>query len=317
VNPGPAPPAPGPVPLEAMGLCRRFRNGRGAGPVDLAVTAGEVVALLGPNGSGKSTLLRCLATLTRPTAGKVRWWGEARPARVRARLGVAFELSAHVEEASGIQNLAFFAARQGRRRDHPRAELEAILAGQDLLAVADDPVATYSFGMRRRLLLAETLCPDPDLLLLDEPTVGLDVTAAQRLTLALRASAARGTAVVLASNDTAFVERTCDRVGFLDQGRLVRDAAVATLLRELGPLRELRLRCSGEPPMDRLRRLPGVATCARTRDGVVLTARRRDGLVADVVRALGDADRVLQDLQIRDPDLADCFLELVGRPLEA
>ncbi len=322
----PAAETDGPPAVEAAGLSRRFRNGRGAGPVDLAVRPSEVVALVGPNGSGKSTLLRCLATLTRPTAGTVRWWGDPRVARARPRLGVAFEVTAHVEEASGIQNLAFFAARQGRRRERPgpgpapavdRGRLEAILDDEDLLGVADDPVATYSFGMRRRLLLAEALCHEPDLLLLDEPTVGLDVGATQRLSATLRHAAEAGAAVCLASNDTAFVERTADRVGFLDGGRLVRDAAVATLLAELGPLREMRLRCAGPPPLERLRRLPGVVTIARTSDGVVLTAHRRDGLVADVVHALGDADRVLQDLQIRDPDLADCFLALVGRPLEA
>ncbi len=307
----PAPPA-----LEARGLVRRFPGGRGAGPVDLRVDPGEVVALVGPNGAGKSTLLRCLATLTRPTAGAVRWWGDARPSRARGRLGVAFEVTSHVEEASGLQNLAFFAARQ-RARHQGRTDLEAILAANDLLAVATDPVATYSFGMRRRLLLAEALCHEPDGLLLDEPTVGLDVTASHRLGRALRAAAARGAAVLIASNDTGFVQRSCDRVGFLDGGRLIRDAAVATLLDELGPLRELRLRCVGAPPLAQLRAIEGVATCAATADGVVLTARRRDGLVADVVRALGDADRVLQDLTIRDPDLADCFLALVGRPLDA
>jgi len=315
---GPArlPAAAAPPALEARGLCRRFRNGRGAGPVDLMVHPGEVVALLGPNGSGKSTLLRCLATLTRPSAGSVAWWGDRDRTRARARLGVGFDVSAHVEEASGLQNLAFFAAHQGTGSGVDRSRLEAVLAGHDLLAVADDPVATYSFGMRRRLLLAEALCHDPDLILLDEPTVGLDVTAAHRLAAGLRQRAGAGAAVCLASNDTGFVERTADRVGFLDQGQMVRDAPVATLLAELGTLRELRLRCVGAAPIDRLRRLAGVATVAATPDGVVLTAHPRDGLVADVVQALGDADRVLQDLQIRDPDLSDCFLALVGRPLE-
>ena len=287
------------------------------GPVALTVAAGEVVALCGPNGSGKSTLLRCLATRTRPSGGSVRWWGEARPQRIRHRLGVAFEVSAHVDEASARQNLGFFAATRAAA-GHPVAAgaLDAALRRSELAAVADEPVGSYSFGMRRRLLLAEALLGDPDLLLLDEPTVGLDVGATERLVEHLRQGAGRGAAVCLASNDTAFVGRVADRVCFLLQGRALRTAPVGDLLAEVQDHRELRLRCRGLPPLAALRAVPGVDQAALTADGVVLTALRRDGLVADVLRALRDVDRELLDLQIRDPDLSDVFLRLTGRPLD-
>ncbi len=296
---------------------RRYGNGRGVGPVALTVGAGEVVAVCGPNGSGKSTLLRCLATRTRPGEGSLRWWGESRPQRVRHRLGIAFELSAHVDEASARQNLGFFAATRAAA-GHPvtAAALDTALARSELTAVADEPVGSYSFGMRRRLLLAEALLGEPDLLLLDEPTVGLDVGAAERLVEQLRRRVGRGAAVCLASNDTTFVERVADRVCFLLQGQVLRTAPLRDLLAEVQGHRELRLRCRGLPPLPALRAVPGVDQAALTTDGVVLTALRRDGLVADVLRALRDVDRELLDLQIRDPDLADVFLRLAGRPLD-
>ncbi len=296
--------------LEAEGVLRRYRNGRGVGPVSLGLRAGEVLALLGPNGSGKTTLLRCLATRSRPRGGEVRWFGDPDPARARPRLAVVFDATAHVEEVSGEENLRFFA----RARKVPEEPQLLVAAG--LAEVGGEEVANYSYGMRRRLLIAEALVGDPALLVLDEPTLGLDVEGRNWLELVLRERQRRGWTTLLGTNDTSFVEEVATRVGFLVDGRLVADSPLADLLASLGGLREVTLRFRGEVDLGPLRDVAGVRQVVASPEGALVLAARRDGLVADLLGAVGELDRRLVDLSIREPGLAECFLQLTGRPLD-
>ena len=296
--------------LEAEGVLHRYRNGRGVGPVSLGLRAGEVLALLGPNGSGKTTLLRCLATRSRPQGGEVRWFGDPDPARARPRLAVVFDATAHVEEVSGEENLRFFA--QARRVP----EEPQLLVAAGLAEVGGEEVANYSYGMRRRLLIAEALVGDPALLVLDEPTLGLDVEGRHWLELVLRERQRRGWTTLLGTNDTSFVEEVATRVGFLVDGRLVADSPLADLLASLGGLREVSLRFRGEVDLGPLRDVAGVRQVVASPGGALVLAARRDGLVADLLGAVGELDRRLVDLSIREPGLAECFLQLTGRPLD-
>ena len=296
--------------LEADGVARRFRNGRGVGPLDLSVRAGEVVALLGPNGSGKTTLLRCLSTRSRPRGGRLRWFGSPDPARARGRLAMVFDSTAHVDEVSGEENLRFFARARGV---WPGPEA---LASAGLAPVGGEEVSNYSYGMRRRLLIAEALLGDPELLVLDEPTLGLDVAGRRWLAAALLERRQHHRATLVGTNDTSFVEEVATRVGFLVEGRLVADAPLPELLESVGGLREVSLRCREGVDPERLRAVAGVRQVVDTEDGFVVLASRRDGLVADLLAAVGELDLRLVDLAVREPGLADCFLQLTGRPLD-
>ena len=296
--------------LEAEGVLRRYRNGRGVGPVSLRLGAGEVLALLGPNGSGKTTLLRCLSTRSRPRSGEVRWFGDPDPARARPRLAVVFDATAHVDEVSGQENLRFFAWAR-RVPEDPQ-----LLVDSGLAEVGGEAVANYSYGMRRRLLIAEALVGDPALLVLDEPTLGLDVEGRGWLELVLGERRRRGLSTLVGTNDTSFVEVVATRVGFLVDGRLVADSPVAELLASVGGLREVSMRFRGEVDLERLGEVAGVRQVVASPDGALVLAARRDGLVADLLGAVGELDRRLVDLTIREPGLADCFLQLTGRPLD-
>ncbi|MGC8473699.1 MAG: ABC transporter ATP-binding protein [Candidatus Dormibacteria bacterium] len=296
--------------LEAEGVLRRYRNGRGVGPVSLRLGSGEVLALLGPNGSGKTTLLRCLATRSRPRGGEVRWFGNPDPARARPRLAVVFDATAHVDEVSGEENLRFFASSR-RAPVAPGLLLEAGLA-----EVGAEQVANYSYGMRRRLLIAEALVGEPALLVLDEPTLGLDVEGRRWLETVLHERRRRGLSTLLGTNDTSFVEEVATRVGFLVDGRLVADSPLAELLASVGGLREVSLRFRGSVDLEGLRAVDGVHQVVASPDGALVLAARREGLVADLLGAVGELDRLLVDLSIREPGLAECFLQLTGRPLD-
>ncbi|MGA9775978.1 MAG: ABC transporter ATP-binding protein, partial [Candidatus Dormiibacterota bacterium] len=204
---------PTPV-LLAEAVSRRYRNGRGVGPVSLRVEGGEVLALVGPNGSGKTTLVRCLGTRSPRQSGELLWFGKPDPRSARGRLGVVFDATAHVDELSGEENLQFFARVRGGARTQP------LLRDAELTEVAGEPISSYSYGMRRRLLLAEALLGDPELLILDEPTLGLDVVGRRWLADTLAERRRRGLVAVVSTNDTEFVEAVATRVGFLIEGRL-------------------------------------------------------------------------------------------------
>ncbi|MGH9070426.1 MAG: ABC transporter ATP-binding protein [Acidimicrobiales bacterium] len=297
--------------LLAEGLARRYRNGRGVGPVSLSIRPGEVQALVGPNGSGKTTLLRCLATRTRPTSGRVLWFGAADREASRSKLAVVFDSTAHADELSARQNLAFFAT----ARRVPAPLWERAIADAGVAEVGDDPLSRLSYGMRRRVLLAEALVGDPPLLLLDEPTLGLDVSALRWLEEELLARARAGLATCISTNDTDFVERVATRVCFLVDGEPVRDAPLQDLLLELGGSREIQLSFRGGSPAEAISKVPGVERTASTEGGLLILARQREGLIPEILAALGNLDTRLVDLKVRDPGLADCFLRLTGRPL--
>lgn len=297
--------------LAAERLSRRYSNGRGVGPVSLAVNPGEVQALVGPNGSGKTTLLRCLATRSRPDSGQLAWFGDQDRQAARRRLAAVFDATAHADELSARSNLAFFATARGIST----SLWEPALADASVTQVADDPVSLLSYGMRRRVLLAEALVGDPPLLLLDEPTLGLDVSGCRWLAGAVRSRAVQGLATCISTNDTEFVEQVATRVCFLAEGKVVRDAPLDDLLAELGGTREIRLSYRGPSPASRVRATTGVEQVVEADGHLLILARQRDGLISELLAALGDLDTHLVDLTVRDPGLADCFLRLTGRAL--
>ena len=209
--------------LRADGVARRHPSGHGAAPVSLCVAPGDVLGLVGPNGSGKTTLLRVLATLDPPTSGSVRWFGTAdrRSVAVRRRLGAALDTPVHVDALTGAQNAELFAGLYGVPRGRRRERLGELFAWAGLSEARDRPVGEYSLGMRRRLSLVEALCHDPDLLVLDEPTLALDEHGELDLERRLTEVTERGAAVVLATNDRRFAETVCTGTVALAEGEAV------------------------------------------------------------------------------------------------
>ncbi|MFN2465797.1 MAG: ABC transporter ATP-binding protein, partial [Candidatus Dormibacteria bacterium] len=208
-------------PLWARALSRVHASRRGCFDVDVDLAPGEVLGLMGVNGSGKSTLLSVLSTADPPSSGDLRWFGQGPGPAVRRRLGVAGDSAVHFEELSGEQNLYFFARQYGVPGSEARERMDGLLHWCGLHESRDLRVREYSLGMRRRLAIAEALIHEPDLLLMDEPTLGLDHLGAADLARRLRGEAERGAALVLATNDATLAERVCDRVMFLHHGRVV------------------------------------------------------------------------------------------------
>lgn len=311
--------ATGDLAIEASSVVKSFGAVQALRGVDLSVRAGMLAALLGPNGAGKTTLVRIVATLLRPDAGSVRVLGRdvaAQPYAVRARIGLTGQYAGLDEALRGRDNLILIGrlAGLGRREAGRRATELAERFG--LAAAAGRPVRTYSGGMRRRLDLAASLMSRPALLVLDEPTTGLDPGSRAELWAALRELRDAGTTMLLTTQYLEEADRFADAVHVLDHGRII-----AT-----GTAPELKAR-AGTQVVDVLLAAQGAAAAkaalaARLAPADVrtdeasrrLTIVARDGLgtlltAAQLLRAGGIE---VTDIALRQPSLDETFLALTA-----
>ncbi len=303
-----APAAGGPTAppvIETQGLTKRY--GDTVVAVDdlaLRVRRGEVYGFLGPNGAGKTTTLRMLLGLVRPTAGRVTLLGEA-PGSPEglAQVGAMVETPAFYPYLSGRDNLRVLARHAGVGD----SRAEAVLDEVGLLERAGHRVRTYSLGMVQRLGVAAALLKDPELLILDEPTNGLDPAGMAEMRAFIRAQGRAGRTVVLSSHLMGEVEQVCDRVGVIRGGRLVAEGTVAELRGRAG----LRLRAE---PLDDAARIvaaqPGVDTVAAA--GGALDVGVDPARAAAINRALVEAGIAVCELHPHTASLEDVFLELTA-----
>ncbi|MQA30304.1 MAG: heme ABC exporter ATP-binding protein CcmA [Luteitalea sp.] len=217
--------------VELADVSRHFGRRRAVSHVSLTLHAGDIVGLLGPNGAGKSTLIGMMATLVTPSSGTITYGGTPGVrdgASIRARIGVlAHELHLY-PELSARQNLDFFARLHGMR---PATVVNDALAGAGLTDRSDDAVSSFSRGMRQRLALERTLIHAPRLVLLDEPFTGLDDRAVRIVSDRLRALAAAGGIVLVATHDLDVADGLISRMAIVRSGRLLSDAAASSGLR--------------------------------------------------------------------------------------
>ena len=293
--------------------------------IDLVVERGEIFGLLGPNGAGKTTTMKMLATLLIPTSGTIRVLGIdplARPRDVRARLGAMLSGERSLYwKLTGRENLEYFAALYHVPPRETAPRIERALAAVNLAARADDYVERYSTGMRQRLALARALLPDPPLVLLDEPTVGLDPQASRDLRDRVRELRAQGRTVLLTTHYMEEADQLCDRVAIIDHGRIVALDTPAALKRTIRAEEVVRLEI-GLPGDDGLvlERLARAATLARheRRNGTLAvtahcaSAREFVPVAFDAARASG---ATIRHVEIVPVTLEDVFLALTGREL--
>jgi ABC-2 type transport system ATP-binding protein len=307
-----------PLAIEVTGLRKTYRGSKGAEPkealkgIDLAVPRGAIFGLLGPNGAGKSTLINILAGLVLKTAGQVRIWGfdiDLNPRRARRAIGVVpqeLNLDAFFtpREVLDIQAGLYGVPRRERRVD-------AILAAVGLAGQADAYARTLSGGMRRRLLVAKALIHEPPVVVLDEPTAGVDVELRRSLWSYLRGLNRQGVTVVLTTHYLEEAEALCDRIAIIDRGRVVACDATESLL---GRLDEKQLTLTLARPLAAVP-APLVALGATLADARHLAlryrpSRARVGELLDAVRAAG---LTITDLATAEADLEELFLRLTGQ----
>jgi ABC-2 type transport system ATP-binding protein len=306
--------------IEAHGLEKRYGKVRALDGLDLVAESGQVVAVLGPNGAGKTTFVRAVATLLRPDAGTLLVAGHdvrRDPDAVRRIIGLAGQFAAVEPAMTGRENLEMVARLFGHGRREAARRAAAVLEQLGLVEAADRLARTYSGGMRRRLDLGASLVGEPRLLLLDEPTAGLDPRSRIELWDAVRALVDAGTDVLLTTQYLDEADRLASRVVIIDHGRAVATGTPAELKRRVGGnVVELHVHDGRDltTVAGLLGRLDGEAVQVDepTRRVSVRVDAGSDGLMT-ALRSIEHAGVPIDDIALRQPNLDEVFLALTGR----
>lgn len=299
-------------------LSRRFRGRKGQevtalDAVSLRVEEGEVVGLLGPNGAGKTTLSRILTTLLLPTSGSARVEGldvvrEATAVRERIGLVLGGERGLY-GRLTARQNLRYWGAMQGLTGSHCRTRADELLERLGLAARADDRVETYSRGMVQRVHLARALLRNPRVLIMDEPTSGMDPHAAQGFRGLVEELRDGGSTVLLATHDMQEAQLLCSRVTLIDHGRILREGAPKDLLTGLDAPRTVTAGGVSAAVAGAAAGIPGVAVEGPTPEGLVTLRVTGDDAVSEVLRILTAAG--VHELSVAAPTLAEVYRSII------
>lgn len=280
--------------IQASDLHFSYGDTHAVNGVSLEVAPGEIVGFLGPNGAGKSTTIKILTGQLTPDTGEVTLLGmDMTSAReeIQARMGVCFEEKNHYNKMSGRENLEFF----GRLFGVEDLDTDELLEKVDLADRGDDRVATYSKGMRQRLMIARTISNQPDVLFFDEPTDGLDPVSAQAIRRVIKEEADRGAAVLLTTHDMMEADTMSDLVSFINEGKVLVTDAPENLKLAYGQ-RNVRVRSRNGGEVEEV-------VIPMDEDGA---GERLRGLVTDNVMTIHTEEATLEDI----------FIQMAGRGLE-
>ncbi|QLK25762.1 ATP-binding cassette domain-containing protein [Natrinema zhouii] len=306
--------------INVDGITKEFDGVTAVDDLSFAVERGELFGLLGPNGAGKSTLINMLVTLLPPSAGTATVNGhDIRSERgaVRSSLGIVFQEPALDEELTGAENLAFHSRLYGQDRTERAERIDEVLTLVGLSAERDDPVGTYSGGMKRRLEIGRGLLHEPAVLFLDEPTVGLDArTRRDTWEYIQRLNEEAGVSIVLTTHYIEEADHLCDRVAIVDDGDIVAMDSPTALKATLGGDVVVLEFASADDPTALFDRLEGQSWSREftaVDDGVRVTVDDGDSRIADLVRLADDAGVRISSVDLREPTLENVFLELTDR----
>ena len=310
--------------IEAEGLVKWFGRVKALAGLDLLARSGQITAVLGPNGAGKTTFVRAVATLIRPNAGRLSVAGidvARHPEQVRRVIGLAGQYAAVEPTMTGRENLRMVARLFGLSRRQAAAGTDQVLSRLGLDDVADRLVKTYSGGLRRRLDLGASLVGVPRLLLLDEPTTGLDPRSRGQLWDAIRDLVAEGTDVLLTTQYLDEADQLAGQIAIIDHGRVIAQGTPAELKAVTGrEVIEVRARNAADLP-DLARALahvgPDRARLDAATNRLTLAVSAGPLAITTAVRALGELGIEVDDIGLRRPTLDEVFLAVTGAPAES
>jgi len=303
--------------IEMIDLCKSFGSFRAVDHLSLTVQRGEIFGLLGPNGSGKTTTINMVSGLSVPTSGEVRVLGYdvRRQARqVRQILGAVPQETALYEELSAWTNMDFHADLFGIPGKEKKQRITNLLELVQLLDRKDSRVGTFSGGMKRRLALARALLHDPELIYLDEPTLGVDVQARRAIWDYVLALRDQGKTVLITTNYLEEAQMLCDRLAIIDHGKLIVVDTPENLKRTYGgSVVELE---TTQPitVVEELRALAGVKDVVQEGNRLKITTEGIDHVVPKIVNIVSQ-ENDLKDIAVREPNLDEIFLQLTGTAL--
>ncbi len=303
--------------IEMMDLCKSFGSFQAVDHLTLTVEQGEIFGLLGPNGSGKTTTINMISGLSTPTSGDVRVMGydvrhQAR--QVRQNLGAVPQETALYEELTAWVNMDFHADLFGIPRQEKKERISRLLELVQLLDRKDSPVGTFSGGMKRRLALARALLHNPQIIYLDEPTLGVDVQARRAIWDYVLALRDQGKTVLITTNYLEEAQALCGRLAIIDHGKLIAVDSPEHLKQSFGGAVVELETVRPSSVLGELRRLPGVEEVEQAGNRFKITTQGVDHIVPRIVNLVSQ-DNALRDIAVREPNLDEIFLRLTGKAL--
>ncbi len=306
--------------IQVEGLVKTFGELTAVSHLSFDVQPGEIFGLLGPNGAGKTTTISCISGLITPTAGSVRVMGhdvvhDGRDAR--ASLGVVPQEVALYEELSARENLEYWGGAQGLRGKDLRARSAEVLALTGLQDRAREPVKRFSGGMKRRLNFACGILHKPRVLLLDEPTVGVDPQSRRHLLDLVRQQARDGASVLYTSHYLQEAEELCGRLAIIDHGRIIAQGTLAELRAMLGERDLLRFQGTFQPEAvsRALQAEPGIEIAEMGESLLVVAMPEALRRLPAIFAALSAAGAEVRGTTLTQPSLESLFIKLTGREL--
>ncbi len=310
------------VAIQVTRLCKAYDGHKAVDDLSFHVYAGEIFGLLGPNGAGKSTTLRTLITLLHPTAGSatVLGYDTVRDAdTVRTLIGYVPQERAIDRFLTGREHLELLAALYHLDKEDARRRIGELLALVDLEAHADRPAKTYSGGMKRKLDIACGLLPNPKILFLDEPTLGLDVQSRLRIWEYVRMLKARGMTVVMTTNYLDEADQLCDRLAIIDKGKIKALGSPAELKIALGgDIVSLTIKETDRIPAlaDAVKGQPAIRSVNTTAAGLDIRVESAEKAIPAILEAANRLGCRLDFIDYHRPRLDDVFIAHTGRRIE-
>jgi ABC-2 type transport system ATP-binding protein len=305
--------------LVCRDLRKRFGDRVAVDGVGFEIAPGETYGLLGPNGAGKTTTISMVCGLLAREAGEVVVDGRAvdtSTSAARAVIGYVPQDIAIYPDLTARENLRFFASLYGLRGDELAARVDEVLEVIELADRADDRTGTYSGGMKRRLNIGLGLLNRPKLLVLDEPTVGVDPQSRNAILGSVERFRERGLAVLYTTHYMEEAERLCDRIGIIDEGHLIAEGTRRELVATVGENDRISLAATGDVPgaVAAAEALPGVVHASHREDGLELVVRDAGRILPELLAAVGLHAHVT-GVEIAEPNLEAVFLNLTGKAL--
>jgi ABC-2 type transport system ATP-binding protein len=308
--------APG---IDIRHLAKRYGDFEALRDLSLEIRPGETFGLLGPNGAGKTTTLSMLSTLLPPTRGDARIFGRSlteEVAEVRRLVGLAPQEISLYPDLTAQENLAFFGRLHGLRGAELSKRSDRLLELVGLTARGHDRVRTYSGGMKRRLNLACGLLHQPRLLLLDEPTVGVDPQSRENLFTAIRAIASEGTTILYTTHYMDEAERMCDRIAILDEGSMIAVGTLEELLELVGMGEVIEIHTTAVSMVERnLRALPEVTRVETSGARILIFVKSAARALGPISAALAEAEGEVEEIEVYRVNLERVFMHLTGKEL--
>lgn len=308
--------------LKVNEVSKSYKDKKVLKGISFAVKEGEILGLLGPNGAGKSTLINCICGLAKIDGGAIEVFGLANKKdakAIRQQMGVVPQDIAVVEELSAYENCMFMGGLYGLKGNELKTKVKEALEFVGLWERRKDVPGKYSGGMKRRLNIACALVHRPKLLIMDEPTVGVDPQSRNYIMESIRKLNDEGTTIIYTSHYMEEVEELCNRIVIMDEGTKIAEGTCEELVKEVSENEMIKIGIPKRMPdaakLEKLKNTKGVIEVVENEEGFVVKSAKGDGNLRDIIQFMNDEQIIFDTINVIRPSLEHVFLEKTGKSL--